>query len=83
MIFLSLRKSYGIVIDDHNALFEDKDKLQIRNEQVRDKQDNGYYRDTFNLKEMINIFQKRKKNIKIYNDQTRKVGKDHFWRNLR
>jgi hypothetical protein len=25
-------------------LFEDKDKLQIRNEQVRDKQDNGYYR---------------------------------------
>ncbi|HZC47599.1 MAG TPA: hypothetical protein VE244_00925 [Nitrososphaeraceae archaeon] len=44
MIFLSLRKSYGIVIDDPNALFEDKDKLQIRNEQVRDKQDNGYYR---------------------------------------
>lgn len=39
--------------------------------------------DTFNLKEMINIFQKRKKNIKIYNDQTRKVGKDYFWINLR
>jgi hypothetical protein len=44
VIFLSLRKSYGIVIDDPNPLFEDKDKLQIRNEQVRDKQDNGYYR---------------------------------------
>jgi len=39
--------------------------------------------DTFNLKEMINIFQKREKNIKIYNKQTRKVGKDYFWINLR
>jgi hypothetical protein len=39
--------------------------------------------DTFNLKETINIFQKRKKNIKIYNKQTHKVGKDYFWINLR
>lgn len=34
--------------------------------------------DTFDLKEMTNIFHKRKKNIKIYNDQTRKVGKGYF-----
>jgi hypothetical protein len=39
--------------------------------------------DTFNLKEMINIFQKRKKNIKIYNDQTCKAVKNYFWINLR
>jgi hypothetical protein len=39
--------------------------------------------DTFKLKEMTNIFHKRKKYIKIYNDQTRKVGKDYFWINLR
>jgi hypothetical protein len=39
--------------------------------------------DTFNLKEMINIFQKREKNIKIYNDQTCKAGKIYFWINLR
>jgi hypothetical protein len=39
-----IKKELCIVIDEPNALFEDKDKLQIRNEQVRDKQDNGYYR---------------------------------------
>jgi hypothetical protein len=39
--------------------------------------------DTFNLTEMINIFQKRKKNIKIYNDQTYKVEKNYFWIILR
>jgi hypothetical protein len=32
---------------------------------------------------MTNIFQKWMKNIKIYNDQTHKVGKDYFWIKLR
>lgn len=35
IIFLSLRKSYGIVIDGPNALVETKDKLKIKNEQLQ------------------------------------------------
>jgi len=34
VIFLSLRKSYGIVIAGPHALVEAKDKLQVRNEQL-------------------------------------------------
>lgn len=33
--FLTLRKSYGIVIDGPNALIEAKDKLKIKNEQLQ------------------------------------------------
>ncbi|MDP8906938.1 MAG: GAF domain-containing protein [Thermoproteota archaeon] len=35
VMFLTLRKSYGIVIDGPNALIEAKDKLKIKNEQLQ------------------------------------------------